>query len=697
MIINFLYKMDDKNKRAITGMVVDDNLGVYEPLKQYDLILEDRVVLKDGQRIVSNYGKQYYGIISAGKKKFYFNMNDYMLTNKANLTEKVSYATTASKELLEEFAKNTNNCNLDEEMQIVEAGYDLTQSGGYKDNFGFFFRKVIDNVYCQFTYGNKPLYVGMEDDEYVLVDDFRRAYRVMKNEVRPLLVTRGFITSTTDKKTVAFSKFNIFSDGVSYVFGGENSFRVSLEEDVLSITKDFVPDNTYRLVNDERGSGLLKDICYAFKREAKGTKSLLKIGNLYASTIRDYKIKFVDNAALATEFYSRDIEILSAAYILFNSDAVVQRVEPSKYFCFIKEDNSYEISDQKLEYPSTPVHDTDYLAFEACFEKKVVDDGVLLTSVDKFVRIRSIQGKNFSLDFVDTGFDATIFSVEQADVLTNVLSSNFKRRELKPIRSTFMDYPVKNVAVQPLSKKYVEVLNTIANSSIRLNPYPKLDEIKTSSDKNSLEYLKALYPKCVMDAYAIFNLMLKSSPEIKNIFILGSTATCDIQGLAYACSKQEKEVNVWTSEMMKWGYLPPCELGDKVHLKNRYRLPFSSFPKEFLEQFDLIYFGKNFKDDSTLVYNMLQNLKKSNKKIYLANTNFCEIGNFEDPFYEAVRMSMPVNRKYNNLKLEDYGISNASMEEISYDKPMISNKISYQNVMKIDQGRLIDLFKKKTI
>lgn len=695
MIINFLYKMDEKNKRAIIGMIVDDNLVEYDPLKQYELILEDGFKLQSGQRIVSNLGIQYYGITTSGKKTSYINVNDYMLSVKANLTDKLSFATTVSKEMIDELIKQTSNFNEQSPLKLVEAGYNLMPSGSYKDYFGILFKKVTDNVYCQFHNGKKPLFVGRENENYFITDDFNKASRVKKNEVRPLLVTRGYVSSSTDRATLTFSTCNVFHDGKSYGFGGNNSFKVTYEDNILTISKDFIPDNTFKLVNDERRFELLKDICYGFKKDKKNIEKNIVVNRLYASAIDDFTVKFVDNASLATTFDERDIDILFAAYSLFNEEATFDRVCSEGYYCYFKGSNHYHLSTELLDFKSNLIKEATYDLFKKSFKEITREDGVLLTSVNKYVKMTCLNETEFVLDFVDTGFDATIFSIAQANVLTEVLQANFKRKELKPIQSIYHDYPVKNAPVKPLKAKYEELLAYIETSSIKLNAYPKLDELKTVSDKSALEYLKSLYPKCVMDAYGIFNLILNASPEVKNVLIVGATATCDLQGLAYACERNAKEIHVWTSETTKWGYVPACELGEKLIIKNRYRLPISSFPKDFLEQFDLIYFGKNFNEDEGLVFNLLKNLKKCNKKIYLANTNLCEIGSFYDSFYQAISKDVKVNRKYNNLKLEAYGLDIEDMSVISLNSPMISNKISYQNILKVENGRIIDLFKKK--
>lgn len=694
MIINFLYKMDEKNKRAITGMVVDDTVAPYEPLKQYALILENQVVLKDGQRIISNYGTQYYGLINSAGKTLYFNMNDYQLTVKTNLTDKVSYATTASLEMLNEVSRATNNFNEEIKLKAVEAGYSLLSSGSYKDNYSFFFRKVTDNSYCQILGGRKPLFVGKDKGQYFLTEDFKKAYRVLKNEIRPVLVSNGYVSSSTDKSNLVFSKFNVFHDGFSYAFGGDNSFKVTYSYDTLTIFKNFIPDSTFRMVNDEKRSELLKDICYGFKRDLKKESKIIKINNLYGMLLDDTTIKFVDNAALATPIDLNYIDIFQAAYSLYNEEALFERLDPTNYYCYFLDNNVYNITNEKLEIKSTPIIDADYTLFIKSFREEAKNEGIVLTSVDKYVKYKKINETRFSLEFVDSGYNATIFTEEQAYSLTKVLNANFKRKEIKAIHSTFTDFPVSKKPIKPLEQKYNDLLDTINKSSIKLNPYSKLDEIKTISDKSAFEFLKCLYPKCVMDAYAIFNMIFNSSPNVKNILIVGATSSCDLQGLAYACEKNNKEVRVWTSETTRWGYTPECELGNMVQFVNRYRLPVSSFPKAILDQIDLIYFGKSFSEDQKLVYLFLLDLINSDSKMYLANTNLCEIGNFADSFYLAASKITPISRKYSNLKPEDYN-NLANMEDISFDKAIISNKISYQNILKVDHKNLVDLLKRK--
>ena len=78
-----------------------------------------------------------------------------------------------------------------------------------------------------------PLYVGRENGNYILVDDFKNAFRVSKKECRNLLIANGYIDTTMKKKQVAFSHFNCFESKGRYGFGGENSFSLAYNDGVL--------------------------------------------------------------------------------------------------------------------------------------------------------------------------------------------------------------------------------------------------------------------------------------------------------------------------------------------------------------------------------------------------------------------------------------------------------------------------------
>ena len=186
MITKFLYQMNAKNKRILTGLVENDLDEVYDAEKQIPMVLESSLKLNDGERKISNFGRLYYGVFTEGKAYRYLNINDYMLKVKVNASDKVAFASPLSKEMIESILNNTNYLNCDFDVNYVDSGLKLRDNLEEDDSFVVFFKKVDDDVYVELTNGKSPKFVSVVDGNYDLVDDFKDAMRVYKKEVRNL-------------------------------------------------------------------------------------------------------------------------------------------------------------------------------------------------------------------------------------------------------------------------------------------------------------------------------------------------------------------------------------------------------------------------------------------------------------------------------------------------------------------------------
>lgn len=692
MIINFLFKMDDKNKRVITGMVVNDELIAYDEDRVYNLILEDECHLKEGERIIYNYGRQYYGVYTDGEEIKCVNVNDYMLTVKLNLTTNLAYTTYSSKEMLDEIITETNNFNMDSEPDIVDAGYMLQKSITYKDGFEIMFKKATDNVYVQLNYMKKPMFIGKSGGEFILTDDFSKAFRLTRKEIRPLLLTRGYVDRDVDRSDLSFSKFNCFTDGSSYLFGGENSFMLSNSDTNLELIKNPKLTSSFRLANDEKRATALRKICYLLKDPKEGKGRLFSINDRYLKTIGELSYEYVLNAAEASVIDYKDIEIMKQAYLLFSDSIEFKTEKNSSYYIYNPENKYYIVSNEVKSFKSKAIQKEDYDSFFEAFKEKNPMDGVVLISNNHYVEIIFDDEASFHLEFHNSGYNATVFSQKQADVLTTIVDLDFKKKELTLMHDTLKNNKIEVTnSIRSLNDKYNELVYDITHFGIRLSPAPELDKIKTSSDKASLEYLKSLYPKCVMDAYVLFKKVLKNN--VKRVLLAGATANADLQGLALACEELKTNVVACSLEPVKWGYFPKCEITNRVEYLGAYRLPFASLPKKFIESYDAVFFGKSYNEGAIELKAMLEDLKSIDKYIYIVNTKLCQIGKFADPLFEALAKN--VTRRKIKLTLEDYGLDNmTSIDELSYSKPMISNEISYCSMLRIGNNKLIDLLKK---
>ena len=100
MIKCFLYQMDEKNKRVITGLIENDEYLEYDPTYEYKMILEDTYIMQENERKISNFGRLYYAVTVSDEHYKYLNFNDYMLKVKLDMTENAAFASTLSKEIL---------------------------------------------------------------------------------------------------------------------------------------------------------------------------------------------------------------------------------------------------------------------------------------------------------------------------------------------------------------------------------------------------------------------------------------------------------------------------------------------------------------------------------------------------------------------------------------------------------------------
>ena len=135
MIKCFLYQMDEKNKRIITGLIENDEYLEYDPTYEYKMILEDNYTILENERKISNFGRLFYAVSINDEHHKYLNFNDYMLKVKLDMTENVAFASALSKEMLMSILENTNYFNQDLDLDYVDSGLTLMDDKGYKDYF----------------------------------------------------------------------------------------------------------------------------------------------------------------------------------------------------------------------------------------------------------------------------------------------------------------------------------------------------------------------------------------------------------------------------------------------------------------------------------------------------------------------------------------------------------------------------------
>ncbi len=352
MITKFLYQMNVKNKRILTGLVENDVDEPFDFEKEIPMFLEGNVKILENERKISNIGKLYYGVFKDGRDYKYVNLNDYKLKVKMNATERVAFASMLTKDMLDSILNNTAYLNCEYTINYIDSGFKLRDNFEYDDSFKDMFRKVKDDVYVELIKDNLVKFISVVDNRYDLVSDFKDAMRVYKKDIRNLLVANEYINRRTQRSEISMSHYNIFlGQDNSYLFGGENSFKVNLNDNIIEIEKEPKIDESYRLINDELRQGLLRNILYLFKKPKSHVLKFLKIDNLYVEVLEKNKYQLTSIASKATLLPQTEIDILKQIYLLYNSDAKFFEVENKDEIVYLYNcsDNTYELSNEKKE------------------------------------------------------------------------------------------------------------------------------------------------------------------------------------------------------------------------------------------------------------------------------------------------------------------------------------------------------------
>lgn len=688
MITKFLYQMNAKNKRILTGLVENDVEEVYDPLREIPMVLESSYTPLENENKVSNFGRLYYAVFNEGKEYRYLNINDYMLKVKVNASDKVAFASPLSKEMIESILDNTNYLNCDFDVNYVDSGLKLKDNLEQDDSYVVFFKKVQDDCYVQLTTSKKPQYVSVVEGNYDLVDDFKEAMRVYKKEVRNLLITHNWVNKDVKKADVAFSHFNCFTNGPKeYLFGGENSFKISLIDNKLSFEYEPEITNEYRLANDEVRSQLLRNVLYGFKKPKSHVNKLLKVNDLYVSKIDKNHYELADVASKASALPLTEIEILKNAISLFIKEAKFYEIENNNmvnYYLYNDDNNCYEVSTKVEEKKSVLLNQevaTNYIhEFREYDENK---GNYILKSNTAYVKY--IQNESsFELKYLESGFDASTFTLSQVSTLEALLNKKFEHREIEKIFGAKEYLRVQEESVKSIVDLYNDFLVEKNSTNIRFSHSIDLANIKYGSDKGSYEYFEYLYVKAVLDSKRVFDRLIS---KVNNILIVGSTAGLDLTALSMSCDEASKKVNVTLLDTTKWGYYPKCYVSNNVNFEGAYRLELESLPKSFIEKFDLIFVGKTFKGNKDSLVSLINSLKEDNYQGFIANVSLSKEYGFDDPFNDSLSASFDYKKYLLNLKLDDIkeNLGNSILE------PQISN----YSIIRINKNEVKDAIRRK--
>ncbi len=685
MITKFLYQMNVVNKRILTGLVENDVDLAYDPLREIPMVKEGEYKLADGERVVSNFGEQFYGVFKENNNYRYININDYMLKVKVDATEKVAFATPLSKDMIDSILDNTGYLGCDYDFSYVKSGFKLEENKEYDDSFRRTFKQVDDDMYVEVIDNGTPKFLTFEDGSYKFVNDFSKALRVFKKEVRTLLITHGIVSFETKKNTIFMSHHNIFrNDKNEYLFAGDNSFKVALTDTTMTITKNPKLDESFHLVNDSVRAQALRSVMYQLKEEQVESKHTLMFNDKYVKQNNDLSFEFVENAALATEISDTNIDLIKKVLNLFDSTLKVHVLKDfgNKYYLY-NSDKNYEITKEVRNEKSILVKEEDAINFFNAF-KENGKKNVIVMSNTRYVKINFESESKFNLEYLLSGYNATVFSKNEVDALEKLLNTKLYRRELD---ETFDSRSILNITSEkPLSilDSYNEFISEKNNTSIRFSKFvPNYASLKVGSDKAAFEYLEGLYVKGILDTK---NLVGKVFNKLSNILIVGSTATLDLDAIAYLAEENNKDINVSMLDTTKWGFYPKCRIGSHVNFNGAYRLEFESLTKDFINQFDAILISKKFSGNKEAILDLISNLESSSYSGYILNLSLNKDLGFANDFLNALNGKYAYKRYIPHFNEEE-------LYNTYSGNSVLDNNLSYYSIFKIKNNKLTDIIK----
>ena len=685
MITKFLYQMNVVNKRILTGLVENDVEAPYDPLREIPMVKEGEYKLLEGERVVSNFGEQFYGVFKEGKEYRYININDYMLKVKVDATDKVAFASSLSKDMIDSILDNTNYLGCDFDFNYVKSGFKLGEDKEFDDSFKRTFKPVDDDMYVEVIDGNTPKFLTFDDGDYKFVTDFSKALRVFKKEVRTLLVTHGIVSFETKRNTVFMSHHNIFrNDKNEYLFAGENSFKVSLTDKALTITKNPTLDASFRLVNDSVRAQALRSVMYQLKETPVESSHALMFNDKYVKLSNDLTFEFIENASEATLVSDTYIDLIKRALNLFDETLKIRVLKDfgNNYYLY-NTDKSYELSQEARGEKSSLVSEENANKFFDSF-KNDSKKNIIVMSNTRYLKINFETPSKFNLEYLLSGYNATVFSLEQVEALEKILNTKLYRRELDP---TFNATKLLNITIEaPISTlaSYNEFLEAKRSTSIRFGKFvPDYANLKVGSDKAAFEYLEGLYVKGILDTK---NLLSKVFNKVNNILVVGSTVTLDLDAIAQLADENSKDINVSMLDTTNWGFYPKCRLGSHVKFNGAYRLEFESLTREFLSQFDCILISKKFSGNKEAILDLIHNLEENSFAGYILNLSLNKELGFANDFYKAIDGTYSFKRY----------IPHFNEEELYNDykgASVLDNNLSYFSIFKIKNNKLTDIIK----
>ncbi len=620
MINKFLYEFDNRERKVICGVVEDTKESIYEENKEF-IALPAEGYKPNNEVVTYNYGNFYFVLFGEDDVK-YLDVDFYKDRVKIGLTSKINHASMFSKEMISVILDYVEYFGYDD-CKLVPSYTGKNIKKGPTDAFNNYFKKVTDKCYCQIKKNDTSYFLSRKNDKYYLSESFSDAVRVSKNDMRRVLVINELIDSKTNRGHLSFSPYNLFKSNDSYSYYGDNVFKVTFKDGILTIDRNACIDASDKLENDKEIANKIRDL-YNMPVLDEEQKYILEINQKYIYK-DDCNYYFTTNPKAASYLSDSEIDLLKQAYLLFLDNVSIKKFISDKFY-LNKTDEYYEVDTDGSEGLILNSKDYENLMKNVFTTQPILRDGYLAFNDDLYLKL-TVLDKKFKIEWVSS-YEASILDFEVIKTLGNILKFPYKLKEVKrynlAIDNKF------NVTYNQTSDPFIvyqTILNDITHQPHKMCSFAS-DNPKVETLKGALEYLRKHYIKNVFD---IKNIVSKID-DVKNILVVGNVSNSDLLGIDLAVNKK---VNVCIASKKRWGYYPNISLKNVV-VNSYYLLDINSLTKNILDNFDLIIFGKAFDRD--------YNYKNLNNK-YLVNTKICNLGEVNDSFYEHFK----TKRRYNSI------------------------------------------------
>jgi len=658
MITKVLYTMNTFNKRIITDVVENASEDFNKP-GAVGLAEGDGYRQGKDEAKITNSGEQYYCelLYEDGSKKYLGVM--FKREGLEFVVGDLMYAFEFSKDVISSVLDNFEYFGA-EDIKEYRAGIYQNRRGVVNDKLEKTFRKVREDSYVQFRSPN--CYLGIVDGQLDFVDDFTDATKVRSRELRKRLLIEQIATveQLANLDLIAISPYNCFSNKKEVIYAGHPNIKVGYEDGFLKITvggPETLITDEFRIVNNQKFSAQLEKISNLLMKEESTNKSYVEHNHKYISkTDKGYSL--VANPSDATLLDDRELEIVKSAYELYYEEFLVNKFFGNINFLYEIEESIFQMTDKTVENSISGriiskwnLEEFYNIFTPGCLE--IQNTGCLVISDNKYLQMKIVDKDTFIMIWHNSGFEATVFTDDQARLIHKMFSLEIRRKEIK---NTLNPASFKTINVTytkqevDLNKEYNAIFTTIKNDKHKMSSYKNLSDIKVEAKKGALEYLRHFYIKDVLDTENVLSRLFKEQQEkasfpIHNILIIGSGCNLDLIGLNMAYNDKLGKIKVSTANTTKWGYLPAIKLNNNIEYVADYRLKFADLPSSLLAQFDLIIFSKGIKDTLKESIGMYRSLEKLGNKMYLVNINHCKELMIPDSFH-AYFKKLHIKRKF---------------------------------------------------